>query len=355
VKARIDRRQLAAALKTVLPAVPKSGGLPVLSGVRIDIGADAIALTCSNLDLTIETHVDVEADEQGTCIAPAALLTKIIGALPGGVIELVHADQRLTVTAGETVAELACHDPAGWPQATAVDGDTVTFGMHDLEAMTKIICCAAPATETRSYLSAVQFKGSRVNATDSYRLAILELGDAFDMPEALVPADALRTVLTADVDEVALSIGEGAVTFKAGPSSWTTRTIQGDYPDFARAIPADPPFSMTFDGDDMAEAVRRIGTLGHEIRIVKLSVTGMLATLEGWANSTDRGKASMTDTVPVDTDYDGAPVGLNGSFFADLLDAMGELVTLRMVSDMKPIVAVNDRITHVLVPTRLDP
>lgn len=349
MKLRVDRRALVAALKTALPAVPKAGGLPVLNGVLIDT-TDGVLVTCSNLDLTISTRLDTRADDPGVCVAPAALLARVTAAMPGTDVELVWSEDsnRLTVTSGDTIVELSCMHVDEWPKLPTVDGDRWTLTGNDLADIARIVPCASTDL-SRPVLCAVVFDGSHVMATDSFRLGVVDLGGEHVFPTALVPAEAVRTLIAADVDEATLTIADGRARFTAGATSWTVRLVVADPISWRQLVRDESPASLSFDRDQLADAVHRLGVMGHEQRLVRIQRDGMLARLATVVQDV----GTMTDTVPCEGDFD-ALVAFNGAFLSDLLDAMGDTVTLELVDAMKPAIARNGRVTHLLMPVKVD-
>ena len=346
MKVTLDRRALVAALKTVLPAVPKASGLSALTGVRIDAGADAVTFTCSNLDLTIATHLDLEAEDRGTCVVPAALLTKIVSAMGEKRIELVYEGDQLNVTSGTAVTELACYDAASWPALDTADGAHFTLDDDHLAYIARIAPFAS-SDQSRPMLTAIQFAGRHIAATDSYRLAVVDLGSQWDMPEALVSAEALRTVLASGAERVGMTVGTGHVTFTAETTSWTVRQIVGDYPAWPNLMRDTSPHELTFDRDQMIDAVHRVSQLSRDATI-RLELHGMMAALTTKADDV----GSMTDQVPADGDIDFA-LGFNGAYLTDLLEAMGDTVTLGLANGLKPIMATHKRVTGLLMPVRM--
>ena len=85
MKFRCEREILADALTTAgRAATNRSGTLPVLSGVRLDVADGRLTVTGTDLELTIRLSVPVHVDEDGSAVVPARLVGDIVKALPPG-------------------------------------------------------------------------------------------------------------------------------------------------------------------------------------------------------------------------------------------------------------------------------
>ena len=112
VKFRCEREILADALATAgRAATSRTGTLPVLSGVRLDVVGDELTVTGTDLELTIRLTVPVGGEHDGSVVVPARLVADIVKALPSGAVEVVarrrrdeHQRRTVAVLGAATVA-----------------------------------------------------------------------------------------------------------------------------------------------------------------------------------------------------------------------------------------------------------
>ncbi len=87
VKFRCERDVLAEALGTAgRAATGRTGVLPVLSGVRMELAGDRMTVTGTDLELTIEVTLVVSGETDGACVVPARLSGDIVRSLPAGAV-----------------------------------------------------------------------------------------------------------------------------------------------------------------------------------------------------------------------------------------------------------------------------
>jgi DNA polymerase III subunit beta len=128
VKFRCERDVLADALATAgRAATGRTGSLPVLSGVRIDLHGDQLRVTGTDLELTIQVDVTVSGDADGATVLPARLAADIVRSLEAGAV-LVEVDQDdARISAGRSqfaVRPLSIDD---FPRLPDAAGDAVTL------------------------------------------------------------------------------------------------------------------------------------------------------------------------------------------------------------------------------------
>ena len=84
MKLTIERAALLKTLAHVQSAVERRNTIPILSNVLIDVNEGTLALTATDMDLTIVDAVPVEMVEPGATTAPVHTLYDIVRKLPEG-------------------------------------------------------------------------------------------------------------------------------------------------------------------------------------------------------------------------------------------------------------------------------
>jgi DNA polymerase-3 subunit beta len=354
MRATVNRKALAAALKSVTPALSRGGSLPILAGVRIEATSAGLDLCCSNLDLTATALVpDTEDVTDGVAIPPAQLFSRIIDKLGGENVRLSLEDNVLTITSGETVATVRTWLPEEWPKIEAVEGATVSWTAGDVAMIERLVPFAATDT-ARPGLCAIALVGTEAAATDSYHLGVVH--ELPEVGEALIPVEAMRLALSGG-DPVDVAIGERMVTFTAGTRTISTQLIAESFPKYGGLIPPSPPHHLTFARHELEAAVDRAELASIEdksaknSRHVRIERDGDKARV--WAVDGERG-SDVSDTIGCRGDFDLA-VAFNPDFLGDLLAAVDtdDEVTLELVDNMKPATVHSGRLTLLVMPVRI--
>jgi DNA polymerase-3 subunit beta len=366
VKFRCERDVLADALNSAgRAATNRTGTLPVLSGVRMDVSGDTLTVTGTDLELTIKLTVDVGGERDGAAVVPARLIGDIVKALPAGAveIELDSGDSgEMSISAGRSqfsVRPLALDD---YPAQSEPTGEAVTLPAATMVDALRQVVRAASTDDARAVLTGVlltsEEDGVRMVATDSYRLAVRDLPDSSVLSsgqKVLIPGRALSELqrLMGDVEDLTVRFGEREATFEAGSIRLSTRLIEGEFPNYRNLLPTSYPNLLTVSKASMVEAIRRVKILAQDSTPVRLTLGG--DTVQLTAITQDVGNAAEE----IDASYDGAEmtVAFNPDYLAAGIDAIdADDVTLATMDPMKPAVlrgAGQDDYLYLLMPVRV--
>lgn len=80
-------------LNIVTRAIATRSTIQILEGVLLTTCPEGLRLTCTDLALGIETHIDAEIAEEGSVVLPGKLLAEIMRKLPEERMELRVNDQ----------------------------------------------------------------------------------------------------------------------------------------------------------------------------------------------------------------------------------------------------------------------
>lgn len=363
MKFRCEREILAEALTTAgRAATSRTGTLPVLSGVRLDVDAETLTVTGTDLELTIRLTVPVHSDRPGSAVVPARLVGDIVKALPAGAVEISSSDDEMSISAGRSQFSVRPLSLSDYPAQVETDAEPVTLQSSQVADALRQVVRAASTDDARAVLTGVliaaEDEGLKMVATDSYRLAVRDLPQSSMLAagqKVLVPGRALaelQRILSGDA-ELRVRLGAREAVFEAGETRLTTRLIEGEYPNYRNLLPSSYPNVLTVGREALLEALRRVKILAQDSTPVRLTLGG--DTLQLTAITQDVGNAHEE----IDAGYDGAEmtVAFNPEYLAAGIDAVeGDEVTLATMDPMKPAVlrgVGHDDYLYLLMPVRV--
>lgn len=363
MKFRCERDTLAEALITTSrAATSRTSTLPVLAGLRLDVAADTLTITGTDLELTIRLVTEVGGEVDGSAVVPARLVTDIVRALPAGTVTFESRDDDVLISAGRSNFSVRPFALDDYPAQNEPEGDYVSVSSELLASALRQVVRAASTDEARPVLTgvliAVDDDGLRMVATDSYRLAVRELPEAGILgagEKVLVPGRALAELqrLLGSGSDVQVRFGDRAAQFKLGEAQLTTRLIDGDFPNYRNLLPSSHPNTLTIGREALLEALHRVRILAQDSKVVRLSLGGDTVDLTVVAQ--DVGNASET----IDAKYEGTEmvVAFNPDFLAAGVEALdGDEVTLSLNDPGKPVVlrgVGDDAYLYLLMPVRV--
>lgn len=345
MKFRCERDVLVEALGTASRAVAnRSGGLLVLSGVRLEVRADTLRLAGSDLDLSIQVEVPVSGDGDGVGVLPARLATDIVRALEPGAVTVELDDDEARISSGRSEFSVRTLPAEEFPRLPEPPADAVTIAAADLADALRQVVPAASHDDARPILTGVlmaaEESGLRLVATDSYRLAVRDLPGTTILREGqkvLVPSRALGEVqrLVGGTEQVTLRLGEREATVEVGDARLTTRLIEGDFPNYRQLIPSSYPNRLVVGREALLDAVKRVKLLAREAAPVRLTMRS--DALELTAITQDVGQAHEE----LDAKYEGNElvVAFNPDFLVAGIEAVGgDEIALETLDTLKPAV-----------------
>ena len=344
MKFRCERDVLADALAAAgRAATGRTGTLPVLSGVRLELTGDRLVVTGTDLDLTIQLELSVGGEADGAVVVPARLASDIVRALGDPKVEVTASDDEVEISAGRSrfsVRPLSLDD---YPRLSSPAANSVTLPAAQFGEALRQVVRAASSDDARPILTGVllasEGDGLRLVATDSYRLAVRDLVGTSVLghdQKVLVPSRALQELqrLLGGEEEITLRLGEREATFEVGTTRLTTRLIEGEFPPYRNLIPKAQPNRLTVSREGLLGAVRRVRVVASDPSTpVRMSMSG--EGLQLHATAQDVGNAAEE----LDAKYEGTEltVAFNPEYLLAGCDAAtGDEVTLETIDSLKP-------------------
>jgi DNA polymerase-3 subunit beta len=363
VKFRCEREVLADALATAgRAATSRTGTLPVLSGLRLEVHGDELVVTGTDLELSIRLTVAVGGERDGAVVVPARLVADIVRALPPGAVEVDVVDEEVSISAGRSQFSIRPLGLDDYPQQGEPAAEAVTLSSASVAEALRQVVRAASNDDARAVLTGVLIAadddGVRMVATDSYRLAVRDLPDSQMLSsgqKVLVPSRALQELqrVLGGSEELQVRLGARDAVFESGGTRLTTRLIEGEYPNYRNLLPSSYPNVLTVGREALLEALRRVKILAQDATPVRLHLGG--DTLGLSAITQDVGNASEE----IDASYEGTEmtVAFNPDYLAAGIDAVdADEITLSTLDPMKPAVVRpvgRDDYLYLLMPVRV--
>lgn len=329
--ATVDNSVLKKALALVKPAVSSRGGcLPVLCGVHLEAREGALWLTTSDLDLTIQTRVAAEVEQDGQFVINHSLLSKQMKAKGATRFEDI-GDREVAYQSGlkGRMPVLPCDEFPKRPELFDGPGQLL-----DLDVLARVLP-AASTDDSLPVISAVMFDGDRVVATNRYVLHVGNVPGA-GYSKVLVPASAIKQVVKNGKPTVMVLADDGRnVQFVSEGVVFTSRLIEGEFPPHQKLIPQDYPGRVTVAKAKLVEAIDHLQPLITDaITPVRVEIDGKRMTLE--VITQEHG----TGSVDFDLIDDAEPIriGFNPVFLKACVTSggPGDFVDIEYIDPMKP-------------------
>jgi DNA polymerase-3 subunit beta len=372
-------------LSLVSRAVPSRPTHPILSNVLLvaKVETQKVSLTAFDLSLGIRTSFAAQVDEGGSFTLPAKLLNDIISRLPDGEISLDDdaGEAIATITSASGKYTVRGMGPEEFPELPEIEGgELINLPPEALIAGLKGTLFATSPDETKQVLTGVHLKVQQDSlefaATDGHRLAVVETEKVTDkeseessLPpqdsavtfELTVPARALREIekmvaMGQGTESVALHLDQGQIVFEWADQRLTTRTLEGQYPNYRQLLPRSFERLITLERRSLLAAVERIAVLADQKNnILKCSINADNQEVTLSVDAKDVG--SGTESMSANISGESIDIAFNVKYLIDILKTAASSEIQMQLNDatapviIKPLGGVNA--TFLVMPVQL--
>ena len=335
MKFTVNRDTFLQPLQAVIGVVERRQTLPILGNVLLSVADDMLSVTATDMEVELVARTRLDGAEPGDITVPARKLVDICRSLPSeATIEFALSGEKVTVRSGRSRFTLSTLPAKDFPSTDRLSDDfTMTLVPSELKRVIELTHFAMAHQDVRYYLNGLLLeiggKKLRAVATDGHRLAVADLaieeaGD--DTKPIIVPrkgVSELLRLLGSDEEQLTFVIGTNAVQVTLGDIRFTSKLIDGRFPDYTRVIP-DPEQCdkrLVLDRDTLRQSLSRASILSNDkYRAIRLSLApGVLRVI---ANNPEQEEAE--DELELDYQGETLDVGFNVSY---LIDALGALPT----------------------------
>jgi DNA polymerase-3 subunit beta len=366
MKLKINRDRLIEPLSLISGVVEKRQTLPILGNVLIQEKAGQLKLTGTDSETEIHITLDSVDGSAGETTVAARKFMDICRSLPDqATIELEQKDQRLRVKSGRSVFTLQTLPAGDFPSIETQDWDIHARIKHsDLKRGIRATWFAMAQQDVRFYLNGLllEFRsdGLKSIATDGHRLAKSETTCKTAIEgtrQCIVPRKSvieMNRLLQDSEDLAELKIGPNHIRLIAGNVTFTSKLIDGRFPDYERVIPKKLEHSILINRETLIDIVKRVSILTNEkFRGIRLVLKP--GTLTVLASNPEQEEA--TDEIEIDYAGPEMEIGFNATYLSDAMEALSsETVEIDLQDTTSSCVVkapkANDTI-YVLMPLRL--
>lgn len=341
MKFTISREAFLQPLSQVIGVVERRQTLPILANFMLVARDGRLTVTGTDMEVELISSVSADITQDGEITIPARKLIEIMKALPDGAqISLSVSDEKVTLSAGRSRFTLATLPASEFPATDQVETlENITVSEASLKNMMDKTSFAMANQDVRYYLNGLLFDFSQKHlsaiATDGHRLAVCDLDAEVELAsdrQLIVPRKGvmeLARMLSASKEEVTLAIGRNHIRLVKGNTIFTSKLIDGRFPDYKAVIPVGADKQMLVDRVLFTKALQRASILSNEkYKGVRLEASG--STIKIIAHNPQHEEA--VEEIEAELNFERLAVGFNVTYLLDALMAIEtETVSLELI------------------------
>lgn len=376
----IPRSDFSKLLLTANRSILSRTNLPILANLLISAKGGEVEVLSTNLETAVRLCAKSKVETEGKITIGAKALVEFVSQLPDEDVSFELLGEEALIAAGGYNARFATMGAFEFPAIPKIEkGLELSVGAGDLvEAITKVAFSAAQ-DEGRPILTGVlcEINKNRLSmiATDGYRLSFFETkivkGEKVPNIKVVIPAKALMEfgkiiaeILASDPkagQEVRLEIAEtlNQLCFKIGNIEFTSRLIEGEFPNWQKTIPTAFSSEAKINKDELVKLVKVASIFAREagnIVRLKLEENAKKPTISVYANASQLGSGSAK--MDIELQGPGGEIAFNFRYLLDVLGLMeDDEVVFEMIESLNPGrlrgQAEKDTFFHIIMPVRL--
>jgi DNA polymerase-3 subunit beta len=331
MKFTIQRENFLKPLQQVIGVVERRQTLPVLGNVLINAGKKQVRLTATDLEVELQAQVAVSVTEPGDITLPARKLLDICRTLPEQAqLDISVKNERAVVKSGKSRFTLSTLPASEFPVIDKLkSASKFSLPQKELHRLIERTSFAMAQQDVRYYLNGLMLEPAgdvlRAVATDGHRLALCQIavnvGDPVEQ-QVIVPRKGVQELqrLLEDRDaDVQMEIGSNHIRITTDELRFTSKLIDGRFPDYQRVIPKNADKRLLVERDRLRQALTRTSILSNEkYRGIRMEVSKNNIKIQ--AHNPEQEEA--VEELEAQYQEENLVVGFNVTYVLDVLNVL---------------------------------
>ena len=324
-----ERERILEPLQAVIGVVERRQTMPILANVLLSASNGRLSITATDLEVELVAGGEVTIQAAGDITVPGRKFLDIVRALPEkATVTFALEGDKVIVRAGKSRFTLTTLPATDFPAVEEINPQ-LTFDLDQaaLRGLLEKTHFSMAQQDVRYYLNGMLLESDgkmlRTVATDGHRLALseIELSLKAGVHQVIVPRKGVLELqrLIGNEGVASLQVGSNHIRVTIGDIRFTSKLIDGRFPEYGRVIPAAPARLVKADRDALRRALHRTSILANEkYRGIRLALRANLLVLT--AHNPEQEEAE--EEVEVAYEGEEFEVGFNVNYLLDALAAL---------------------------------
>ncbi|HHY10987.1 MAG TPA: DNA polymerase III subunit beta [Firmicutes bacterium] len=274
---QVQKSALLSCINMVDRATSPNNPKEVLGGIHFSAQENELVLTANNLEIAIQTKIPCTVMEKGEAIVDGLLASALVRRLPDDNIIFELKESQVAVSAGTMEFNLNTIVADEFPTYPVCEKKILKLTDYELEHLIRSTIFASSTEEHQPIFSGIllEIKENVLQfvATDSNRLSFIKAQTADVLvPELslIIPNSNLAELsrcLPLNESMVDVYYGNDQLAFHFDETIFTTRLIDGNFPNYEPVIFLDQKTSVVVDRQRFLQAIERAALFNRNTNI----------------------------------------------------------------------------------------
>jgi len=333
MKFTAEKSQIVDSLQNAAAVAERRQTIPILANLRLKAASGKLEVTATDLEIQVKTYSELlNVEEEGETTVSARKMSELCRSLPDSEnVNFVLKEGKLTVSSKKFNGDFATISADDFPEMEInEEQQTTEIPSGVLKRILTKTSFSMASQDVRYYLNGLFLELSDGEltgvATDGHRLALSSAetkGNKQEMKNIL-PRKAvleLSKLLPSDDTPIEMLIGQTSMGIKTNSLSFSSKLIDGKYPDYKKVFPSGDPSPLMVGKEILQSALSRAAVLSNEkYRGVRFELS------KGVLRLTANNPEQETAEEVLEVEYEGAglEVGFNIGYLIDVLSSLEE-------------------------------
>lgn len=365
MKFNFDRDAMIKEVAIAQEIITNKSPISILSNILLIAKDNTLTLKASDTSVNYMTQIPVDIIEEGSTTIFCDKFMSILSSSPSGEIEFEQQDIKVTIKPSSKKIKFQLKSIASEKFAdipTAIDVPFFEVPSKEFKQMIQQTIFSVSEDQNRFFMTGVYFtkKDDKfvMVSTDARRLSYSEkeIAPGVNFSSAIVPTKILRCILKNSSDEgnISLAIVDKLIFVRFGNYEFSSKLIDGQYPNYQKVIPESQSNSFQVNKSDLESALKRIEIMIDKKvgRIVFKVEPGILRL-----SSPESELGTADEEIPCRYAGDEISIALNNKYISEPLKNMDcENIVFEFTESMKAVTLrpePSDYYFHIIMPMNL--
>jgi len=269
------RETLLKPLQVVIGVIERRQTMPILANVLLIIKNDQLSITATDLEVELVASTKVNVKQEGQITVSGRKFIDICKALPEKAELIVQLKgEKLSIKSGRSKFTLMTLPSADFPTVEDIQAiQIVSLPQATLATLLEKTHFSMAQQDVRYYLNGLLMETDgqylRGVATDGHRLALCQVvlsSGKMSEQQVIVPRKGILELqrLISKGGDINLQLGSNHIRVEFDSIRFTSKLIDGKFPDYDRVIPQDTSNYFVADKYLLKSALQRTAILSNE-------------------------------------------------------------------------------------------
>ena len=329
----VSSKSLLRSLQLISGVISPNNALPILENFLFEINNGNLTLKSTDLDCTMETHIEIEAKENYSIAVDAKMILEFLKAFP---------EQPLTFLIDSEKNIIKVHSEDGEYSFTYFDGNefpktpllseekTIRLNSQIFLKSINQTIFAAGNDELRPVMSGVycDISSSNINfvATDAHKLIRHKINKNSDETTSFIlpkkPLNIIKNIFSESSEDIEISYDKSNAIFSFKDLVIYCRLVEGSYPNYEQVIPKDNSNELIISKINLISALKKVMPLSNKsTNQVVFDIKGNSLNIS--TTDSDINSSAMSN-INSDLKYNGEDlkIAFNGKFLLEILQSL---------------------------------